>query len=346
MKKHILGLTIAAGTLWVGAPGCDQPTPQCTVGTASFLPYAAKYTLTSDPASSCEALPGDLVGMQTYNPDSGGTPDASIKTLAIQAQSIGALVDAYQPDADETHKLYSMGAFEDVEPNDSDLCIVSTLSPAQQVLGDVACLPNGSGCTGDFECCSGHCDPDAKACADPPCGGGGGGGGGGGAPSGSLIQRATDITYEWSNVNIYVTASALGNQAQAQLTIRDAVANCSATYKVTMVWPAVGCEKLEFLKAAHPPDEGDPENDCDDDPGIPCNPSDRSTCVTCDPATDEDCEAVPTGEPENKLCDDEPDPEPQYAIPFGSGISPDLKVKCDPDLLLCVLDSESIPAFR
>lgn len=52
-----------------------------------------------------------------------------------------------------------------------------------------------------------------------------------------------------------------------------------------------------------------------------------------------DAEGKHTGEPEDKLCDGEPDLEPQYGIPYGSGINTDFKPKCDPDYLICVLPS-------
>jgi hypothetical protein len=43
--------------------------------------------------------------------------------------------------------------------------------------------------------------------------------------------------------------------------------------------------------------------------------------------------ADPAGKPDAHLCVAEPDPASGFA---GSGLNPDIKVKCDPDLLLCV----------
>ena len=44
------------------------------------------------------------------------------------------------------------------------------------------------------------------------------------------------------------------------------------------------------------------------------------------------------GEPDDDYC--KPDPNPEKGIAYGSGINPDFPVKCDPDLLLCVLDAQ------
>lgn len=49
-----------------------------------------------------------------------------------------------------------------------------------------------------------------------------------------------------------------------------------------------------------------------------------------------------TGMGDNDLCDDKPDPK--YGLSFGSGISPDLKPTCDPNLLLCVGTNTSLLA--
>ncbi|MCC6554938.1 MAG: hypothetical protein IT372_18345 [Polyangiaceae bacterium] len=286
-------MAIGVGALWLWAPGCSQPEAECTVGSASYSPYAAKYYLTAgDPESACGSLPGDLIGMQAFNPADGQVPDKTVKFLAIQAAMLGGTADhAVEGDPDEAHKLYSIGQFTSVEP-DSGMCNVPTLSPAQLHLPEVP--------------------------------GEAGGGGGGGAPP---LQVETNMTYAWSNVSVYVTTALLGNQAQGTLDIT--IDDCSATYTVVALWPAVGCEKMKFLAPV------DPEGECD-----PIN--DPSTCKDCNPEVDENCNETGVGEAEPKLCDAEPDPEPVYNLPTGSGISPNLGVMCDPDLLLCVLNSRGV----
>jgi hypothetical protein len=116
---------------------------------------------------------------------------------------------------------------------------------------------------------------------------------------------AQDISYEWRNVKVHVSTAGPGNRFEADLTYKEN--GCEAQYKVCGVWPVVHCEKL--------------------DPNM---------------ATEEDPDGH-TGQPENKLCDGQPDLEPQYAIPYGSGINTDFKPICDPIALVCVLPACPIP---
>ena len=50
------------------------------------------------------------------------------------------------------------------------------------------------------------------------------------------------------------------------------------------------------------------------------------------------------GKADEKLC--APDADPGAGIAVGSGISPDFPVKCDPDLLLCVLTDGALPRLK
>lgn len=52
---------------------------------------------------------------------------------------------------------------------------------------------------------------------------------------------AVDKTYEWSNVQILVTARAAGTQIKADLKYTDAVAGCSVNFDVVAMWPAIAC---------------------------------------------------------------------------------------------------------
>ncbi|HTN86060.1 MAG TPA: hypothetical protein VL242_20310, partial [Sorangium sp.] len=153
-------------------------------------------------------------------------------------------------------------------------------------------------------------------------GGAGGGEAGGGGAGGGEPAEGRSLRYEWSNLQVYVTAANLGNTFQADLTYTEGT--CTAKYRVVGLWPQVGCEK--YVEQ----DMIDPETE--------------------EPVLDEEGnvvkEIVPTGEPEDKLCDNTPDPESPYFIPVASGISEDLKVKCDPTMLVCVLDSQTVPALK
>jgi len=114
-----------------------------------------------------------------------------------------------------------------------------------------------------------------------------------------------NISYEWRNVKVHVSTAGPGNRFEADLTYTEN--DCTAQYKVCGVWPVVHCEKLDPAQAT----EEDPDGH--------------------------------TGQPEDKLCDGEPDLEPQYGIPYGSGINTDYKPKCDPVALVCVLPTCPIP---
>lgn len=323
MKTRILGMAVVLGTLWAWAPGCSQAPTECTIGSASAYPYTAKFTMVSatDPAGACAGIPGDVIGMQAYNPPgSDQKPDTSKKLLAIQSTTMGSQLfsgvslpgtcpppnddgsqDQGDPavDQDPNHKPYALGEFTAIEPDGNDFCSVPKMQMAELDL------------------------PDAVDCEDPMQ---------------TTIEQPR-FTETWSNVNIYVTAAALGNQAEADMTFT--VDDCSAQYHVVALWPTVSCETLKLQK----PSDATGMTACD--PGTP------GTCVDCDPSQDaadcEDlgtcCDIVPQGLPNDALCDDQPDGSP-YDLPFGSGISPDLNVKCDPDLLLCVLNASSIPAFK
>lgn len=192
--------------------------------------------------------------------------------------------------------------------------------------GDCGACPT----CGDMNCDAGEscdtCDSDCGPC-DP------------------AQPEVTGETAEWNNFQIYVTTASLGTQATGDLTYTSSLAACQETVKAVMLWPAVGCEKVQFFMDADPDDEDDP---CDT--VALCDPLEdgRPNCVPCDPAVDDPNLCLPfgIGEPEEKLCDAEPDPEPEYALPFGSGIPPEANVRCDPTLLLCVLAGDTIPSVK
>jgi hypothetical protein len=50
----------------------------------------------------------------------------------------------------------------------------------------------------------------------------------------------------------------------------------------------------------------------------------------------------PNGKPDDSLCD--PKADPAHGRTFGSGINPDFKTRCDPELLYCVLAETPLPA--
>jgi hypothetical protein len=117
---------------------------------------------------------------------------------------------------------------------------------------------------------------------------------------------AMTVKYEWANVAFYVSPSLIGTQFKADLTFtKDA---CTATYKVVGLYPGVPCEKTVSV-------------------------------MTCDGETTEEG----TGMPNDEACS--PCADPAKGRATGSGISPDVEVACDPDVLLC-LPKADLPSLR
>ena len=128
-------------------------------------------------------------------------------------------------------------------------------------------------------------------------------------------QDAIDVSYKWSNVRVVVTPAAIGTKLEADLTYT--VGDCSAKYKVAAVWPIVECGS-PVEGSDEPSDEPEPEPDpADEDGGTD--------------APDADC---PEEEPEPPAPELEADDE----ICETQGAIPDFPVRCDRDLLMCVLD--------
>lgn len=53
------------------------------------------------------------------------------------------------------------------------------------------------------------------------------------------LSSGAEISYSWSNVKVYVTTAYPGTQMAADLVYSEG--DCSATYRVLALWPAVGC---------------------------------------------------------------------------------------------------------
>jgi len=264
----------AAALLFTAAFGtsCEQPPLLCEVASG---PYAVKY-YPKDASSDCLMMPGERVGMSVYNPPKGDDRqiDASRATIAIQANSMGALADearnvANAADPDPEHKEYSFGNYA-VRPDADDFCAASDLSIAEQHIPETAYT-------------------DAE-----------------GNPA---IYRETRLAYEWRDVRVHTTFATPGNAATGEVTItRESEdpatgerSTCTTTYIASGLFPAVGCEAVDGMGQGT---------------GMP---DDTRCCAKADPAS---------------------------GRPFGSGLHPDFKVKCDPGLLLCVLDwkpGESFP---
>jgi hypothetical protein len=149
---------------------------------------------------------------------------------------------------------------------------------------------------------------------------------------------AVDFKYEFSDVRVYSTVAALGTQLSA--TLNYTKDGCSAKYRVRAVYPAVSCAGAGPVPPAtdaaimSEEDAGAEATATEDDAG-----SGGDAGVECPPAE------PPSGPPvpDATLCS--PDPDPDQGRPIGSGLNADFDIRCDPDLLLCVLKKEP-PALR
>ncbi|HSN99182.1 MAG TPA: hypothetical protein VLS89_12895 [Candidatus Nanopelagicales bacterium] len=307
MKTRILGMAIGLGALWAWSPGCSQPKPECNVGSASAYGYVANVTLVSGDAdcNPAYATGFEEVGMQVYNPTDGSGKLPDTSRKLVALQTL-------------TIGGYAQNAIELDE---------ATVPYSLGEYTDI--LPNEENiCTATGLTTARIVQPVVPGTA-----------GAGGVPPNE--QDPADIQIEWSDVSWYVTTANLGNQAEGTFTYTDNLAGCSATYKALMMWPIVSCEDYKFyapVDVTDADDDGEPDNPCD--PKV-----DLSNCRECDPNVDEFCDALPTGEPNDALCDDQPEPDPPYELPLGSGISPDLNVSCkkfDQDHIYCFLATDTM----
>ncbi|WP_433933328.1 hypothetical protein AB3662_03525 [Sorangium cellulosum] len=127
------GLMVVLASL---VSSCEQPRMQCTAGHGGF---AATYTL--KPGSiqgegDCGALRGETIGLEKYNPsrpDNEKEQDLSRALLAIRATELGALAAEAEGAGVpiDGGAVLSMGEFASVEPDESDVCTVASLSVAE-----------------------------------------------------------------------------------------------------------------------------------------------------------------------------------------------------------------------
>lgn len=172
-----------------------------------------KYTLKPGSKSgegTCDKLLGEIVGLEKYNPGTPGDPsrqDVSKASLGVRTQTLGELeaaaAQAMPKVEDPESEITSIGDFTSGEPDENDVCTVPALSPATQQ------LPAFSYTVGD----------DNAMTVEVP---------------------ATDITYKWSNIRLYVTPAYPGTQLVGDMTYTEN--GCTASYSVIALWPAVGCE--------------------------------------------------------------------------------------------------------
>jgi hypothetical protein len=267
-KLLSVGLALAA----TGLISCSIPKPECTVGQSStsgigltgIAAFSVRYKLVSG-TGECANMKGEVVGFQSYHPASttnDKTRDFSKTAIAIRAQSLGELSwmktdaagepveqfcydgkdndeDGVADDKDDDCHINAVGDFSTTEPDASDMCHVDTISVARvnfpgatlDVDGGVECdLANG-----DKDCTDNIMNVDKTTCVandpmDPMAGA---------ECFVSVTLPPADVTYEWSKVQVYVTAATVGTQFSADLKLT--VNKDSCTYKAIGMWPAVDC---------------------------------------------------------------------------------------------------------
>lgn len=237
---------------------------------------------------------------KTYTAVSAEGADYNTRNIAVQSSVMGTLGGD-----DATDKAYAFGKYTSF-PDANDICYAGggeagPLAAAESTIGDAA------------------------------------------MPSDSLKQ-------EWSDIRFYVTAGVPGTQTVGTMRFQNNTpgATCSAEYKFTGLYPAVFCG--DAVMGDYDDDKDpmtSPDNDTDDD-GDPMTPvtndkdddGDPMTPVDDDdgmPGPDVDVdEQVPIDfTPNDVTCD--PKADPANGRVFGSGINPDFKTYCHPELLHCVL---------
>lgn len=239
------------------------------------------------PPESLSTITGDQVGMETYHPlmttGEDSAPDFSKGTVAMQADAVGEVAGGRDVDP-ASGTPFALGDWAAEYPDANDFCPVSNVKPSVQKFPKV--------------------DDTNSKMMPLPC-----------------LAPEQDFTYDWKNVQFYVTASAIGTEFSADLTYTQvdhqvdpaaqptdapmctdkvAATTCTLEYHVRGVWPAISCAVTD--------DDGNPQ---------------------VDPATGK-LMIDPT-----QCC---PDADPP-ARPVGSGINPDFPVKCDVNLGMCVLDA-------
>lgn len=284
--RNSIGYRALLGTLLVGSVACDdQPKPNCIT---SPLPYAVKLIERSRDESTpgaCDAFgPTGFnvdpeIGLVSYfKRDDKGQPDYSKGSVAIQTAELGALVDTAQTYGEDNTaddaSLYSKGNYAADLPDKDNFCSVPKLSKTRVVLPE---LPEVA-------------DDPATEDEDESFPG----------------QPAVDVTLEWSNIKVVLTAAVIGTEFEAELVdtrVTPDGERCTIEYRALALAPAVPC-------GASDPDSGMP---LFSDGGMPVLDP-----IQCDPKAD-----------------------PSKGL-LGSGISPNVRYVCDPDIAFCVPKGNSL----
>jgi hypothetical protein len=255
---HVSSSLLVLGVALATPAGCSQPPIRCTAALGEAI---ARYKVKGTVPAACGAstLPGTAaadpatfpLGVESYVP-SPADPNASseVNSMAIKAEWIGVRIqdaqnnaglasypytgDPPKPPPDgppSTNFPYAWGKFDSVYPDEYGICTVSSMSASSMDYPDIPSHPST--------------DANGNAITVPD-------------------QPDTKVKYAWSNVRTYVTASSIGVQTFANLSItQDA---CTISYIVSILVPRIQCA------SANDPTVADPTL-CDPNPNGPNNPS-------------------------------------------------------------------------
>jgi hypothetical protein len=324
-----MAVLIAPCAVTVISTSCSgEPHSKCAAARGNF---SATYTLLSG-TGACSMLAGDVLGVQSYNPQksaSDPTPNYNQASVAIQPSAVTGLLGGGGMDPNAGDLPYGIGNFSTSEPAADGFCVAPTLSVAHLRLPAVDAMPN--------------------AC--PP----------------TDAVPAVDVQYAFTNVRVLSTAAALGTELAADLTYTTTDptgAACTAKYHVRGVYPSVSCgaaapapaddggaaEGGDMSDAGVATEAGDDGSSVAQDGGAgEASTGDDGSAGASDAAAASDCmppaPMMTSGPmvPSVDLCS--PYPNPAAGMATGSGINPDYAVVCDPNLLLCVLAKEP-PSLR
>jgi hypothetical protein len=225
------------GVFASGLVNCaDEPKPLCLVSPAGFAARLVVQKKQESAPGACDTFgPAGFnadpeVGLAPFfAQDSKGNSDYSKGSLAAQTAEVGTYlsnaVAAGRTNTAADAAVYSFGPFASDRPDDNDFCTVPTLSKTHVVLADIPAVPD---------------DPSTEEDESVP------------------EQLPQDITLEWSNIKVYVTAATYGTQFEADLVdtrVTPEGETCTYTYRVLGLSPAVPCSPHNF-------DDGTPADDC------------------------------------------------------------------------------------
>jgi hypothetical protein len=283
-------VALALAVVVSGLTNCaDEPKPYCLVSPLPFAGRLIQKSQTESTPGACASFgPAGFnadpeVGLAPfYAEDSKGQPDFLNGTVGIRTAEVGALYDnamaAGIMNTATDGTVYSLGPFASGRPDDSGFCTVPTFSKTHVILSAIPPTPD---------------DPSTPDVDES-------------APG----QDAVDITLEWSNVKIYVTAADYGTQFEGDVVdtrVTPTGDTCTVSYHVLGLSPAVSCNALDSMSNPETNDDGTPKLD-----------------VT--------------------LCD--PNADPAAGRETGSGITVNTNYECDPVTAYCAINGDSIPAIK